>query len=167
MMTREEVEKKAHQILVEHGMVSIPVDPVIIANHLGIRVSNAVFSDTSLSGMIARRGDKKSLLVNVNDTIERKRFTIAHELGHCILHLDDEGEFVDSTSDLFRSTENGLRDEDYYQEVEANRFAAALLMDADLVRKAWSTCADIDKMARMFRVSESAMINRLKSMGLV
>ena len=67
---------------------------MVIANRLGIRVSNAVFSESSLSGMITQRGGKKSLLVNDGDSIEQKRFAIAHELGHCILHLDAKGEFV-------------------------------------------------------------------------
>ena len=166
-MTKAEIERKAHQTLMEHGMYSIPVDPVVIANRLGIRVSNAVFSESSLSGMIAKRGDKKSLLVNSNDSIERKRFTIAHELGHCILHLDNEGEFVDSKEDMFRTETNSLNGRIYYKEVEANEFAAALLMDAERVREIWNEYQDVDEMARIFMVSESAMEIRLESLGLL
>ena len=146
-------------------MYSIPVDPVVIANRLGIRVSNAVFSDSSLSGMIAQRGDKKLLLVNSNDSAERKRFTIAHELGHSILHLDTEGEFVDSATDLFR-TEISPNGKTHLQEVEANAFAAALLMDAELVKKLWDNCKSLDQMAKAFMVSESAMGIRLNTLGL-
>lgn len=166
-MTKAEIERKAHQTLMEHGMYSIPVDPVVIANRLGIRVSNAVFSESSLSGMIAKRGDKKSLLVNSDDSIERKRFTIAHELGHCILHLDNEGEFVDSKEDMFRTETNSPNGRRYHKEVEANEFAAALLMDAKRVREVWNDYKDIDNIARIFMVSESAMDIRLKSLGLI
>ena len=165
-MTKAEIEKIAHQTLIEHGMLSIPVDPVAIANRLGIRVSNAVFSDTSLSGMIAQRGDKKSLLVNDGDSIERKRFTIAHELGHCLLHLDTEGEFVDSAMDLFRSDSGSEEGQAHIQEVEANVFAAALLMDAEIIKQCWSECKDLNRMAKIFMVSESAMGIRLNSLGL-
>lgn len=165
-MTKAEIERIAHQTLIEHGMLSIPVDPVAIANRLGIRVSNAVFSEASLSGMIAQRGDKKSLLVNDSDSIERKRFTIAHELGHCLLHLDVEGEFVDSATDLFRTDGNSGKGQMHLQEVEANIFAAALLMDEDLIRQCWSSCKDLSRMAKIFMVSESAMGIRLNSLGL-
>lgn len=165
-MTKAEIERIAHQTLIEHGMLSIPVDPVIIANRLGIRVSNAVFSDASISGMIAQRGDKKSLLVNDNDSVERNRFTIAHELGHCLLHLDGEGEFVDSSTDLFRSTSTVSEGKKHFQEVEANEFAAALLMDAQLVREVWAGCRDLKRIAEIFAVSESAMGIRLNSLGL-
>lgn len=165
-MTKAEIERIAHQTLVEHGMLSIPVDPVVIANRLGIRVSNAVFSESSLSGMIAQRGDKKSLLVNDSDSIERKRFTIAHELGHCILHLDAEGEFVDSATDLFRTDGSSGEGQIHFQEVEANMFAAALLMDAVLIRQCWRECRDLSRMAKIFMVSESAMGIRLNSLGL-
>ena len=165
ILTKAEIERKAHQTLIEHGMFCIPVDPVVIANRLGIRVSNAVFSDSSLSGMIAQRGEKKLLLVNNNDSAERKRFTIAHELGHSILHLDNAGEFVDSATDLFR-TEALPDGKTYHQEVEANAFAAALLMDAELVKRLWDTCKSLDTMAKAFMVSESAMGIRLNNLGL-
>lgn len=164
-ITREEIEKRAHQTLIEHGMLSIPVDPVVIANRMGIRVSNAVFSDAYLSGMVAKRGDKKSVLVNNNDSLVRKRFTIAHELGHCILHLQNEGEFIDSTKDLFRSEDDSSHDD--YREVEANEFAAAILMDADMIRETWSKYRDAGDMAQLFRVSEAAMSVRLKTLGLM
>lgn len=165
-MTKAEIERIAHQTLIEHGMLSIPVDPVVIANRLGIRVSNAVFSDASISGMIAQRGDKKSLLVNDGDSVERKRFTIAHELGHCVLHLDNEGEFVDSATDLFRTESNAAEGKTHKQEVEANEFAAALLMDAQLVREIWNDCKNLKRTATIFMVSESAMGIRLNSLGL-
>lgn len=165
-MTKAEIEKFAHQTLIEHGMLCIPVDPVVIANRLGIRVSNAVFSESSLSGMIAQRGDRKSMLVNDGDTIERKRFTIAHELGHCLLHLETEGEFVDSTMDLFRTEHGDSQGDEYRKEVEANQFAAALLMDAQLVRELWHECRDPVRMAKIFMVSESAMNIRLSSLRL-
>ncbi len=166
-MKKNEIEAFAHQTLLDHGMYSIPVDPVVLANRLGIRVSNAVFSDSSLSGMIAKRGQKKSLLVNDNDAIQRKRFTIAHELGHSLLHLNADGEFVDNQIDLFRTEFDKQEEGSFSMEVEANQFAAALLMDADLVRKMWPELRDVEKMAELFKVSETAMGIRLGSLGLV
>lgn len=94
-----------------HGIKSFPVDPVQIAKREGVSVHNALFSDSDLSGLIAKRGSETSILVNKNDAPFRKRFTIAHELGHHFLHLQEDGEFVDSTVDLFRepTTPGGRR----------------------------------------------------------
>jgi len=166
-MKKSEIEAFARQTLKDHGIYSIPVDPVLLANNLGIRVSNAVFSDPKLSGMIAKRGENSSLLVNDNDTPYRKRFTIAHELGHGLLHLQsNDGEFVDNEIDLFR-TESDNTEDNRYHEIEANQFAAALLMDAELIKKYWPILKTLDAMAEVFKVSEAAMGIRLSGLGLV
>jgi len=166
-MKKSEIEAFARQTLKDHNMYSIPVDPVLLANKLGIRVSNAVFSDPTISGMIAKRGENSSLLVNDNDTSYRKRFSIAHELGHGLLHLhSDDGEFVDNEIDLFR-TEVVDMEENQRQEIEANQFAAALLMDAELVKEYWPIFKTLDAMVEAFKVSEAAMGIRLSSLGLI
>ena len=171
---RREIESEAARILRQHGLYSIPVDPVALANRSGIKVYNAKFSDDNLSGMIAKRGDSVNVLVNQNDYPKRKRFTIAHELGHHFLHLlsIDEGEFVDSEDevkvDLFRDTES-MTDPEFaakYIEVEANQFAAALLMPEEFIRQVYAETEDIEVMADFFEVSRLALENRLKQLGL-
>ena len=74
----------------------------MLANRLGMKVNNAKFSDDNVVGMIAKRGENLTLLVNQSDPPYRKRFTIAHELGHHFLHLMGDGEFIDGEADLFR-----------------------------------------------------------------
>jgi Zn-dependent peptidase ImmA (M78 family) len=160
----KEIEIRANEILKQHGLFSVPVDPVTLANKLGIRVNNAVFSDTTLSGLIARRGNKVSILVNQADPPYRKRFTIAHELAHHFLHLLTDGEFVDNTIDLFRGSES---DKTNNVEVQANQFAAALLMPAELVKEEFKkNNGDIEILARLFNVSEEAMGYRLQRLRL-
>jgi Zn-dependent peptidase ImmA (M78 family) len=167
LVNKREIEAFARQTLMEHGMFSIPVDPVLLANRLGMVVSNAVFSESSISGMIAKRKGRDTLLVNDNDSPVRKRFTIAHEIGHSLLHLEADGEFVDREVDMFRAPEDQSTGSDLHRyEVEANQFAAALLMDADLVREHWPQIRSVKGMAALFRVSESAMGYRLSSLGL-
>jgi Zn-dependent peptidase ImmA (M78 family) len=165
-MKKSEIERFAHQTLIDHGMNSIPVDPVKLANKLGIKVSNAVFSESTLSGMIAKRGENLSLLVNNDDVPYRKRFTIAHEIGHSLLHLSSDGEFVDNEVDLFRADSDEHITADYKYEIEANQFAAAVLMDADFVKQYWKEFRSIEKLASIFKVSETAMGFRLNSLGL-
>ena len=161
---RQKLEEEAKGILERHDMFAVPVDPVVLAGKTGIQVHNAVFSDDGIAGMIAKRGDHTTLLVNQSDHPYRKRFTIAHELGHLFLHLDGDGEYVDTALDLFRGEEGGPR----AQEWEANRFAAALLMPGELVRAEIETTSSVtlEELAGRFRVSESAMGIRLSVLNL-
>ncbi len=160
-----QIEGMASQILKEHSLFSIPIDPVTLANNLGIKVNNAVFSDESLSGLVAKRGENISILVSQSDPPYRKRFTIAHELGHHFLHLMNDGEFVDNKIDLFRDTES--KDDSKKAEIQANQFAAALLMPAELIKKEFAIDKNIENLARKFNVSEEAMGYRLQRLRLV
>lgn len=167
-MRRRDIEDLARRTIEEHHLNSIPADPVTLANKLGIRVSNAIFSDPDLSGMIARRGATTAILVNANDTPLRKRFTIAHEIGHLLLHLNTDGELVDHI-DNFRTVEhapNAEWNEERKREFEANVFAAALLMDAAAVIMEWRNLQSLEDMAKTFSVSEIAMSYRLNELGI-
>ncbi len=167
-LSRQEIEQRAAEVLREHGLESIPIDPVVLANRLGMAVYNAKFSDDSIVGMIAKRGDQVTLLVNQADPPYRKRFTIAHELAHHFLHLLGDGEFVDGEANLFRQFQE---DQDkitpeWRREMQANMFAAALLMPEDSVRSEWKRLRSVEAMARLFNVSESAMGIRIGQLGL-
>jgi Zn-dependent peptidase ImmA (M78 family) len=163
-MSAEGIEQRAAEILRQHGLFSVPVDPVILAHREGIKVFNAVFSDSGISGMVAKRGSDVTFYISQNEVPYRKRFTIAHELAHHFLHLISDGEFVDTQVDLFRDSESAPGNQQ--AEIEANRFAAALLMPADLVREAYKTTRDVAALAREFNVSEEAMGIRLARLGL-
>jgi Zn-dependent peptidase ImmA (M78 family) len=167
-LTRQQVESRANDVLRKHSLTSIPIDPVILANRLGMTVHNAKFSDDNIVGMIAKRGDNLTLLVNQSDPPYRKRFTIAHELGHHFLHLLEDGEFVDSEADLFRQPREDQKDitPERRKEIQANMFAAALLMPEAEVVASWQDCRSVEEMARIFNVSESAMGIRVDQLGL-
>ena len=172
MRSKKEIEDKSRKVLLDHGLYSIPVDPVILANKLGFKANNAVFSDENIAGLTSKRGGEILLLVNENDHPFRKRFTIAHELAHHFLHLfEEEGdhELVHNKVDMFRMS--APPDEPSYtserlMEIEANRFAAALLMPAEFVRQKWDELRSIEKLARIFNVSEEAMGYRIGDLGL-
>ena len=169
-MTRKEIEKRALQILKDHKMLEIPVDPLKVAKCLNIRVMNAKFSEPDKSGAVTKRGGSISIYLNYDDISARKRFTIAHEIGHYILHInaaDDDIEIVD-TEDNFRSVNYEFQewDQSKRMEWEANVFAAAILMNEELVRREWEKEKDLKLLAWKFQVSESAMAIRLSNLGI-
>jgi Zn-dependent peptidase ImmA (M78 family) len=164
----EDIEAEAEKVLREHGQFRVPIDPIRIANALGVRVFNAAFDDESISGILARRGPNITMLINANDSGYRKRFTIAHELGHKILkHFEEEREHTDRASDLYRGLTQAEQGNSPPEEVQANRFAAALLMPAALVREEFQKTQDVDALAARFQVSADAMGNRLDTLKLI
>jgi Zn-dependent peptidase ImmA (M78 family) len=170
-MKRSEIEDRATQILRDHGLLMAPVDPLKVAKALDIKVMNAVFSETDKSGAIVKRGQNFAIYVNANEPPARKRFTIAHEIGHKLLHmtLNADAEFVDN-DDNFRTNETidvSSWTEERVREWEANTFASALLMNRELVLAKWQETNDINYLAWVFQVSQPAMSIRLTQLGLL
>jgi Zn-dependent peptidase ImmA (M78 family) len=167
-MRKRDIEARATQVLRDHGMLDMVVDPVKLANGAGLRVYNAKFGQENVHGLIALRGGTPRVYVNADDHSVRKRFTIAHELGHFFLHLaSSEGEFIDDADNFRVPVEPDTAwTEERRQEWEANVFAAALLMNERLVRRMWPEIRDIEGMARWFQVSQQAMAIRLDELGL-
>jgi Zn-dependent peptidase ImmA (M78 family) len=93
----------------------------------------------------------------------RRRFTIAHELGHFLMahHVPDQpGRFLCKSSDLLRATAKE-GDQQQFREVEANRFATLMLMPPHLLRGAMAAFREPDLqhalvLARDFAVGKEA-----------
>ncbi len=115
--------------------------------------------DAAKSGSLSYKDGKWIMCVNSNHNKKRQRFTMAHELGHYMLHKGKNVEFVDTT--FFRSSEMDSI------EYNANEFASRLFMPEDRLRK----LVDIDKiknigiLAEKFHVSSAAMKYRVISLG--
>jgi len=161
-----------------------PVNVDKIAKLLGIEVSMCAPSgpaDLRTIGKITLEPESKAKVwINPleNSYIPRKRFTLAHEIGHFCMHRSESATtFVDTKSTMNRS-------ESYWDkhEFEANNFAADLLMPARLIRKVGkNVIANYkeknnvermplsifkDKMAVEFNVSSAAMEFRLKNLEI-
>jgi IrrE N-terminal-like domain len=81
----------AERIIREHNITSLPVDPIAIANSLGIEVVAKPASDGGVSGMLIRYGEQFCIAYATHiKSPGFRRFTIAHELGHYFLegHVD-------------------------------------------------------------------------------
>jgi Zn-dependent peptidase ImmA (M78 family) len=167
-LSPRQVESKANEVLRRHNLTTVPIDPLLLARREGIRVNNATFADSNVVGMIVKRGNDVSVLVNRDDPPYRKRFTIAHELGHHFLHLSSDGEIIDREANLFRRQpgEDRTMSPERRREIQANLFAASLLMPEDDVRRYWQERRSIEELAKIFKVSEEAMGYRVDSLGL-
>jgi Zn-dependent peptidase ImmA (M78 family) len=154
-------EPRAHELreryVAAFGGEELPVPVDAIAEDLlGLHVSESDLD--GVSGLLypARR----RIVVNADDPPARKRFTVAHELGHWICQCQDGPE----VEVYCRAEDVTLDPSARAVEREANVFAAELLMPEPAVREAWA--GDADKCAESFGVSGEAMRWRLYSFGL-
>ena len=108
--------------------------------------------------------------VNGNQAPNRRRFTIAHELGHALLHEGDELHVDRGFRINFRDVNSSLASE--IEEIESNTFAAWLLMPTRfLVKHVGMAHLDIDDgqevaiLAKKYGVSAQAMTYRLLNLA--
>lgn len=136
-----------------------PVQTIDLAKALGINVYYVEWPN-DVSGRIQRDdtngGDSGyAILVNKNHHPNRRRFTIAHEIAHYVLHQDLIGDGIYDDA-LYRS---GLPQK---VEFEANKLAADILMPLDKIGKALDKSpSSVEELAKQFEVSKSAMSIRL------
>ena len=159
-------KRKAKELLLKAEIKRVPVPVERLPSLVGAVVRYEPF-DGRLSGMVHRSSTGKTIIgVNSSHPNTRQRFTIAHELGHILLHKDERFHVDQTASIRFRDEESSLATNT--EEIESNQFAAELLMPENLVRKEITRLAGsldpedaIPVLAARFEVSEQAMTLRL------
>lgn len=156
---KEAIEDLANRVLQECNINTFPVDPIYIAGLYGYTVFGIKFLDPNVSALIDF--NTKEIKVSNSDHVLRQRFSIAHELGHlCLRHNNLNGGVVsyrDSTSSLGFDI----------NEIEANFFAASLLMPREMVLNIWHSNYNIDILCNYFQVSRTAVVFRLNYLGIM
>ena len=139
----------------------VPVE-AIAEDLLGLKVGED--EAMAVSGMLVPA--RREVWLNARESREspgRRRFTLAHELGHWVCQCR-EGKATGAAPVYCRAEEIGVDPEARALEREANVFAAELLMPEPEVRTAWA--GDVAAAAERFGVSAEAMQWRLYSFGL-
>ncbi len=170
----EEIKNEVDK-LIENCFDNYIFDVKKACNKLGIKLLEAEFTDTSISGIISKdkEDNKYSIYVNKDHSIPRKRFTICHELGHFISYkqnsfsresFEKNNGFKDQSSIIHYRSES--HNKNYCQiEAEANEIAADLLMPKDLIERyiKYNPNSTIENISDSFYVSTAAMSVRLKN----
>ncbi|HKJ35917.1 MAG TPA: ImmA/IrrE family metallo-endopeptidase [Solirubrobacterales bacterium] len=183
-----DLERRAMSVLVEAPdflwdgrSLPVPVED-IIDSHFGLHVREVADMSTapgcpplrtgqSLSGLLLAA--RREIWVNAEEAARwpaRRRFTIGHELGHWVLHRDEQASLfcrhggVDPQEDS--AEEERERPPLARIEQEANHFAAALLMPRPIVQEQYERLSRAPdtfwEMCRAFAVSGPAMSRRLR-----
>jgi Zn-dependent peptidase ImmA (M78 family) len=170
---RKRIRQIVEELLEENEVKGPPVDVKQIAEARGLSVISRKVEN--ISGFIIRKDGTAVIGVNSSNAPVRQRFTIAHELGHYLMHSQNIDDIhVDNGFDIrFRDdlssqgTDSGER--------EANYFAAELLMplkflESDLENKEVIELHDdkfLDELAKNYNVSKIALHHRLNNLGLL
>ena len=168
---RVDVEQRVREELERLDLYRLPVNPVTVANRLGIKVKGITSEDSSFAGMVAVKGGDGSIYVSEGEPAYLIRYTIAHEIGHYLLHLNDDGAardgmFLDRPIDMFWSSEPAEVSAAWMREIEANWFAKELLMPTEYVRQEWGKRLSVVSLAETFYVSDEAIGHRVADLCL-
>ncbi len=188
--TIDEIEKLTDEFNLRYfsanneNSITLPVPVEDIAEHyLGYQidfVNEGLFSDPEILGGIDFAENKIYVNASVEEHDGRYAFTIAHEIGHHVLHRDAYlKENLDGGKEILC---RDARDKPRI-ELEADRFAAALLMPAQSVRdilsqvnssqkvktigQARGLASKIIKEGELNNVSNTAMVNRLIDLKVI
>jgi Zn-dependent peptidase ImmA (M78 family) len=151
-------------------LIKIPIDPILIAEKNNLGIININFNDNHVLGVVSNKF--KFIGVEGKLNYEKKRFIIAHELGHYIL------EHMNKEKDEIKFYKTDLDNTSYcsdQEDSEANYFADCLLMPENFVIKIYqiyrkytnSINVITNGMADQFSVPESMLKRRLVTLGIV
>ncbi|AXK48465.1 hypothetical protein CRU87_07950 [Aliarcobacter trophiarum LMG 25534] len=159
--------------------LKLPIDIEGIIKYLNIKLSkNPNFKKIKLDGMITVKNQEPEIWINPMKTQfeERIRFTLAHELGHFMLHIAPDNNLGKDISIEDNEVSYNRDDNWNHIEMEANNFASQLLMPSSMIiEETKKTLQEnpnlskdeiVEKLASIFAVSNLAMKYRLKKMGV-
>ena len=171
---RDQINDFANLLRESIGFEQAPYDPKWAVEILNGKISNDI--DLLLSDIdakILKTDDGFEIKLNPNQPLTRLNFSIAHELGHLFLHMgylidEEKWKNILEYNDTFYRDYNNT---DIEQEYEANEFAAAFLMPkAEFLNIVQNNQVDnridIDPIAIHFNVSNDAIANRGKWLGV-
>ncbi len=176
MKTRREIEAQVLSLLEEQNISRPPIPIEKIARDKGLPIVETSLS-ADISGALILTPGANGIAVNVSHSPNRRRFTIAHELAHFLLEHKGVEDHVDWQFTVIRRDGTSSEASDN-QEIEANFFAANLLMPKEFIRfdmeealsyKGEPNASDafVESLAEKYQVSQAAMRYRLINLGFI
>lgn len=169
------IKSEVDSLLKKYQLTSPPINVEKIIHDMGIELQKEDLGE--ISGLLFRENSKVIIGANKTHAATRQRFTIAHELGHFLLHGNNQL-FVDKVFAI-KLRDHHSSEAVSTEEIEANAFAAELLMPAAMILREIQHVSgildfvgdDLDvlirKLASKFKVSQQAMTIRLMNLGVI
>lgn len=145
---------KAQEVLTVLNYKTPPVNPLTVAKKYGIEVAFVSFPQSPrVSGFYDPTEQK--IYVNSEEKTQQQAFTIAHELGHALLHQ----EWAKSNNYRVLMRDKDAEDNDP-KEKEANVFAAHLLVPGEMLIR-FADSINLKELSHIFVVSEKMLGYRI------
>jgi len=152
-----DIRRQAARLLDSASVSHEPVSLRDVVSALNLELVGKTREPFTSEAALEPLGDGRAIAPNGAGGSGRRRFTIAHEIGHFVLHPERRPERGGAVDEAGRAEER-----------EADAFAAELLMPEHLVREAVRTHGpDAARLAERFEVGRRAMQARLRQLGLV
>lgn len=169
------IEQQVSDLLRDAKIVQAPVSVENIAKSLGASVVPYELGE-EVSGVLVVEEHRGTIGFNSTHHPKRQRFTIAHELGHLVLHVNKNKPkelFVDKDFIVKWRYNKIYSPKEFEQEQEANAFAAALLMPKEFLihemqKEKFKDLTEnrlIDELSKVFNVSTQAMTYRFADLN--
>lgn len=140
-------------------------------NRCGYKLIRYPLGDNSELGFSTKRDNDIIIFTNTCSRLSREIFTLAHEIGHVVLHFGQTASFVENTQTISGKNAD-------INEQEANYFAACLLMPKDAVERFFDleihdlernrlSAMEIARVMSAFSVSFDMALNRLENLGKI
>ena len=163
--------KSAEDLLKEYNISTVPpINISLLLKRIGINEIPFDFTEIEtimgynrgdVLGAIYARDNKLSIFYRAQDTLNRIRFTIAHEIAHCCLNSDSlEKRHLELRSSLTERTP---------KEIKANIFAGELLipqMTLEQIHNKFLVAPALSDLSKIFGVSTNVMAARLDYLNL-
>lgn len=172
---RYNIENAIRKLFTECEIQSYPVNVFDIARSLNFDIIYATFTKDKIYGLmwdgyeeitVGNQKSKRCIVVNVNDSPERRAFTVAHELGHFLKHCNEQHNFFERYHGDAEQTEEEKKIED-----EADFVAANILMPSWIMRKYIEIHRNLsyskltEKICADFLVEKEAVEKRYEELG--
>jgi hypothetical protein len=152
------VTRLATRYQAEAGIDRLPVPTNLITqayDNLPIEVRQVPLK--AYHGAVWRLSDCWMIHLNSNDTPDKRRFTLYHEIFHILAHC--------KATPVFKKI--SCSREGSFNELLADHFSGNLLVPREWATKIWPEVRDISQMAAIFEVPKSVMYLGLRGMGLI
>jgi Zn-dependent peptidase ImmA (M78 family) len=166
---KNQAQRKAEEVLALFQITDpsqLPVRVERIANVLGLSINyfnpQNIPEGSGLSANISGMIDGFTVFVNSEDHPKRQRFTIAHEIGHYLLHSKRSRGF----KEIFYRDLTHDYGEGAAREEEANNFAEGLLMPDRIFARCVSFGTSDEILADMFKVSTQSIQAKKQKLAL-
>lgn len=165
---RNNPRELARSILSEFGIdnpMDVSIEDIIYALNIPLKYTKL----SNCEGRIIHSEGKSLIVVNNNTSFQTRRdFTLAHELGHFLMHRHDMNHHIDDSTTMswFDDKNNAKASK---QEIEANIFASEILLPSHLFKKEVECKKFSPELIRFisdkFKVSRSSVIYRFLELG--